>query len=130
MYLIFSISPGEELEVITSLRTTLDLTQAVATAAIMSQRRTQSRIRRPSQADRRDIDVIVLDSIRSSIMTNQKIGDAWFKSIDSAMEYKPLDILVSVLFITCVNSGLEHLLKVGTAHHGCFVIPNVLVVMG
>ena len=81
---------------ISSLRNELDLSPAPAASIIQltQQRKSQNRLRRPSRADPRDIDVIVLDAVRISMTANQKIGDAWFRAVDSARDPKPLDFLV------------------------------------
>lgn len=95
-FILSTIQEGEELEVISALREELELSPAPAAAMtqLSQQRKTLMRLRRPSRTDPRDIDVIVLDIVRIAMTGNQKIGDAWFRSIDSSREHKPLDILV------------------------------------
>jgi hypothetical protein len=53
-------------------------------------------MRRSSRVDPRDIDVIVLDTIRISMTANRKVGDAWFRAVESTRDHKPLDLLVGL----------------------------------
>jgi hypothetical protein len=84
--------------VISALRTELELAPApvAALTQLSQQRKSQARMRRSSRVDPRDIDVIVLDTIRISMTANRKVGDAWFRAVESTRDHKPLDLLVGL----------------------------------
>ena len=66
-FFLTSIEPGEELEVISALRSELDLSPAPAAAMTQLSQQRKARLRRPSRADPRDIDVIVLVRVTNSL---------------------------------------------------------------